>query len=268
MEDLYCNIINNNKNKSKYIWNIIKNQKMEIKDKNDIPKVIIQYWDNCDSIPSDVLECMRTWKKFANNEIKYILYNKESAKKFIEYNFKQINVKAFDNCIHPAMQADYFRLCYILVKGGVYIDADDICLNDNIDYFFDGESLKIQALCYDLKLEQMINTKKAYTDKFVEERVYYVNNNPLIAPPNNPIIKRALETATENLLKRTDSDFQAISGPGNLVNSIIWFYLNEKNFYKNIEILTDWDEKVISKWPLDYRNDMRNWRNLKLIWSK
>ena len=77
-------------------------------------------------------------------------------------------------------------------------------------------------------------------------------------------IKRALKTATENLLKKLDRDFQAISGPGNLVNSIIWCYIKDKNFYKNIEILTDWDEKVVSKWPLDYRNDMRNWRNFKI----
>lgn len=264
MENLYCNIINNNKNKSKYIWNIIKNQKKVIKNNNKIPKVIIQYWDNCDNIPDDVLRCMETWRKFANNEIKYILYNKESARKFIKYNFKPINVTAFDNCIHPALQADYFRLCYILVNGGAYIDSDDICLTDNIDYLFGGSSLKIQALCYDLKLEQMINAKEAYNDKFVEERIYYVNNNPLIAPPNNPIIKRALETATENLLKKLDRDFQAISGPGNLVNSIIWCCVKHKNFYRNIEILTDWDEKVVSKWPLDYRNDMRNWRNFKV----
>ena len=264
MKDLYYNIINNNKNKSKYLWNIIKTQKKVIKNNNDIPKVIIQYWDSCDSIPNDVLKCMETWKKFANNKVKYILYNKESARKFIEYNLKQKNVKAFDNCIHPALQADYFRLCYILVKGGAYIDSDDICLHDNIDYFFEGGRLKVQALCYDLKLEQMVNTNEAYNNKFMEERVYYVNNNPLIAPPNNPIIKRALKTATENLLKKLDRDFQAISGPGNLVNSIIWFYIKDKNFYKNIEILTDWDEKVVSKWPLDYRNDMRNWRNFKI----
>ena len=191
MENLYYNIINSENDKSKYIWNIIKSQKRLINN-NNIPKVIMQYWDSCNSIPDDVLECMETWKKFANNEIKYMLYNKDNA------------------------------------------------------------------------LEEMINTKEAYNDKFMERRIYYVNNNPLIAPPNNPIIKRALETATENLLKKLDRDFQSISGPGNLVNSIIWFYIKHKNFYNNIQILTDWDEKVVSKWPLDYRKDTRNWRNFKI----
>ncbi len=264
MEDLYYNIINSENDKSKYIWNIIKSQKRLINNNNNIPKVIMQYWDSCNSIPDDVLGCMETWKKFANNEIKYMLYNKDNAREFIECNLKEINVAAFDSCIHPALEADYFRLCYILVNGGVYIDSDDICLNDNIDYLFEGESLKVQALCYDLKLEEMINTKEAYNDKFMEGRIYYVNNNPLIAPPNNPIIKRALETATENLLKKLGRDFQSISGPGNLVNSIIWFYIKHKNFYNYIQILTDWDEKVVSKWPLDYRKDIRNWRNFKI----
>ena len=70
------------------------------------------------------------------------------------------------------MQADYFRLCYILVKGGAYIDSDDICLHDNIDYFFEGERLKVQALCYDLKLEQMVNTNEAYKDVYKRQFLY------------------------------------------------------------------------------------------------
>lgn len=263
METLYNNIINDNKNKSKYIWDIIKNQKKVIL-KEEIPRVIVQYWDSVEDIPNDVVNCMETWKRFANEKVKYILFNRESARKFIENNFNKENVIAFEKCIHPALQADYFRLCYILAEGGAYIDSDDICLCNNINEFFLGKKLKLQALCYDIKKEQMINTKIAYNEAYNEERIYYVNNNPLIAPKNNLVIKKALDFATTNLLGKLSTDFQAIAGPGNLVNSIIWCHMKDKDFDKYVEILTDWDEKVISKWPLDYRKDNRNWRNFKI----
>jgi len=260
----YKDIFDNSKLKSQFMWDIITTQKPCNNEVKIIPKIIIQYWDDSNNIPSDVLECMGTWKNFSGKEIQYILFDKKSARTFIDNNFTKRHVDAFDNCFHPALQSDYFRLCYIFINGGVYIDADDECMCDDIEFLFMGDVLKIQAMCYDLETEQMVNTTQAYEGAFSDNRIYYVNNNPLIAVKNNPIVKKALEMATDNLLKPLSNDFQLIAGPGNLVNSVIWCKLNEKNFDSIINIDIGWDDKVISKWPLEYRNDTRNWRNIKL----
>lgn len=260
----YNKIINNYKIKSKEIWNIIKNQKNKEKQSSEIPKVIIQYWDKKNDVPDDVLKCMETWKKHCSDNITYLLFDQKSALEFIKNNFNEKYVRAFEKCIHPALQSDYFRLCYILIKGGAYIDADDECLDNNIEHLFRGNRLKLQAMCYDINHEHMVKAREAYSDDYHDNRIYYVNNNPLIAPKNNPIIEKALCLATDNLLNNRINDFQAIAGPGNLVNSIIWCKLTQIAFEEMIDITIDWDNNAISNWSLDYRKDDRNWRNFNL----
>ena len=56
----------------------------------------------------------------------YILFNEKSAREYISSNLKKEHLLAFDNCYHPAMKSDYFRLCYINYSGGMYVDSDDV----------------------------------------------------------------------------------------------------------------------------------------------
>jgi mannosyltransferase OCH1-like enzyme len=55
-----------------------------------------------------------------------ILFDKQHARNFIFANLGLRYLYCFDKCYHPAMQSDYFRLCYIFVEGGCYIDTDDV----------------------------------------------------------------------------------------------------------------------------------------------
>ena len=269
----YYSIINDYEKKSKYMWNLVINQKNKenkISKKNKIPKVIIQFWNDSKKIPNDVYECMKTWKKFQNEKINYLLFDDYSARNFILQNYDNNHVAAFDKCIHPAMRSDYFRMCYILLEGGAYIDADDVCLLNDIEEIFSGDILKIQALCYDLINNEMVPAKDAYEKKYTENDIYYVNNNPLIASPNNKIVRRALDIATNSLIniKENNIDIQAIAGPGNLINSIVWNTLKNHGMNNDCKIYINWDQMAISKWPLDYRNDDRNWRNWEKIKCK
>lgn len=250
--------INDAQRKSEYMWQLIKMDTSKV-DQAIIPKQIVQFWDNCD-IPEDVRACMNTWKRFSKKGIGYILFDKLSAKKFIADNYPSKYVKAYDNCIHPAMQSDYFRLCYIMVKGGAYIDADDVCLISDIQELFKVGNLMVQTLCYDLDANEMVDSSVAYASEFVKNRIYYVNNNPLIAPPNNAVIKRALEVATSNLLERnyTIKDFQSIAGPGNLVNGILWNAIVKNNV--PVKFCSSWDMIAVSQWFLRYRKTKSNWR--------
>ena len=86
-----------------------------------VPKKIVQFWDNLDRLPGDVEECIETWKKTEEWGIERLLFDKQKAGDFI---YRKLGIRykqAFEKCYHPAMQSDFFRLCYIFIEGGCYI---------------------------------------------------------------------------------------------------------------------------------------------------
>ncbi len=50
----------------------------------------------------------------------------------------------------PAMRADYFRLCFMLRVGGLYIDADDEHQGADVESMISGALLRRQPLVYDI----------------------------------------------------------------------------------------------------------------------
>ena len=162
------------------------------------------------------------------------------------------------------MQADYFRLCYVLVEGGIYVDADDVCVGTDVGWLFDDGRLKIQPLCYDVASGTMVAPSVFLrTDAYDPKWIFYVNNNPLIANRGNPIIERSLRQAT-NLLELANDDvlpeIQTTTGPGNLSSSIFEFCTTSGRVESDLVVLRDWDSLAVSRWPLSHRADARNWR--------
>lgn len=161
------------------------------------------------------------------------------------------------------MRCDYFRLCWILLKGGFYVDADEWYLGGDCDEFFSDGNLKIQPLCYDPTRQIMIPAERFLN---AEDRspnwIYYVNNNPLIAPPGHPVIRLALERATGLLLDAKPSlDIQSTTGPGNLTASLVRYSIESVEVQEpHFRFIPQWDSISVSRWPLSYRDDERNWR--------
>lgn len=163
------------------------------------------------------------------------------------------------------MQADYFRLCYLLVEGGFYVDADDVCVCSDIGWLLEDGRLKLQPLCYDITSDVMVKPSvflraNAYDTNWV----FYFNNNPLIASKGHPIIERALSQATDFLELADEGalpEIQSTAGPGNLSRSIFELgTMDRSNVYDDLSVLRDWDSLAVSRWPLSYRADSRNWR--------
>jgi mannosyltransferase OCH1-like enzyme len=173
--------------------------------------------------------------------------------------------QAFERCYHPAMQADYFRLCYVLVEGGIYVDADDVYIGTDIGWLTEDWRLKLQPLCYDIATGAMVKPAVfLFAEAYDPNWIFYFNNNPLIAGPRHPVIDYALSQATR-LLELAGEDelleIQTATGPGNLSKSI--FELGTRstgNIETDLVVLVDWDALAVSRWPLSYRSDARNWR--------
>jgi mannosyltransferase OCH1-like enzyme len=268
IDKLSDTISENDKLRSKYIWKVISNSTRinhVAKNHSNIPRILVQFWDDVETIPTDVKKCLNSWKAIDNYGFNRLLFDDESSKKFIINNYDSKYLEAFKLCNHPAMRADYFRLCYLYRNGGFYVDADDVFIGDKLEMFYQDNKLKIQPLCYDSLTNQMVNISNlSILNKHYDEYIYYVNNDPIITPPYHPIIQIALDRSTNYLLdeSNTSNDIQSITGPGNLTASIVKYAI--KSHFSNNQpaftFLYDWNKTSISKWPLDYREDKRNWR--------
>ena len=230
----------------------------------ELPKRIVQFWDDLDHLPEDVRQCMDTWKKVEEQGIERLLFDRRQAREFISRKLGSRHKQAFDKCYHPAMQSDYFRLCYIFVEGGCYIDTDDVYDGAAIQHIFKDSRLKIQPLCYDIATNMMV--PPAVFTKPRENSagwIFYFNNNPLIAGSEHPLIDRALSQSTRALEDSSTNGFpeiQSTTGPGNLTKSIFDAVMENYEIEQTLLVLRDWEDIAENIWHLSYRNDARNWR--------
>lgn len=230
-----------------------------------IPRAIVQFWHDLSRLPHDIEECVASWARWETSGFSHVLFDEHAARAFIASSLGRRNVRAFERCYHPAMQADYFRLCYLLVEGGFYVDADDVCIGTDIGWLCEDGRLKLQPLCYDVASGTMVKPSVFLrTDAYDPSWIFYFNNNPLVVSRGHPIIQRALDQATNTLeLASEDTlpEIQTTTGPGNLSKSV--FDLSSA-FGDELEgalvVLRDWELLAVSRWPLSHRGDARNWR--------
>jgi mannosyltransferase OCH1-like enzyme len=252
-------IAENDSKRSKFIYHFLRTKKNNFSNEEIIiPKTIIQYWHNSDELPDDVLECIQSWKTLKDKDFGFKLFDDNLAKEFIKNNLDEVHLQSYLKCHHPAMRCDYFRLCYLYIFGGFYIDCDELYSGGVIDFLYMNNNIKIQPLCYNLNKAQMVEINTFLNRPYKNYNIYYINNNPIISPPKHELIFIALERATKRLICEDDIfDIQSTTGPGNLSASLIYYLLKNNN---DIEIIEDWGIISHAPWPLSYRNDDRNWR--------
>ena len=228
------------------------------------PKRVVHFWDDLDRLPGDVNECMETWLRLEQRGFERLLYDSSRAREFISRRLGERYRGAFDECYHPAMQSDYFRLCYLFTEGGSYVDSDDVYLGAGFDCLFEDGRLKVQPLCYDMSTDEMVPPavfSRPGADSL--SWIFYFNNNPLVAANGHPLVERALENATISLEQCPIGrlpDIQSTTGPGNLSKAVFDFACDTGSVSGELLILRDWEGIAATKWPLSYRNDGRNWR--------
>jgi mannosyltransferase OCH1-like enzyme len=232
---------------------------------NLTPRTIVQFWHDLRQLPRDVEQCIASWTRWEKSGFIHRLFDEPAAKAFIGGSLGARHARAFERCYHPAMQADYFRLCFLVVEGGFYIDADDVCVSTDIGWLFEDGRLRLQPLCYDIATATMVKQSVFLcTDAYDPNWIFYFNNNPLLARRGHPIVERALAQATtllEIAKEEALPDIQMTAGPGNLSKSIFELgTTSEGEIEADLVVMRDWDSLAVSQWPLSYRTDSRNWR--------
>jgi tetratricopeptide (TPR) repeat protein len=155
----------------------------------DIPKHIVQYW-HAATPPADVHQLISSWQ-VRHPDYQHSLFNDATATAFLRAHHPPKVALAFRRASHPAQRADIFRLGYLAIKGGFYVDADDRCL-DRLDAY-----VPVAA-------------------KFIgyQENYATIANNFLGVVPRHPVMLLALNLAVE-ALNRGDHDIVWLStGPG------------------------------------------------------
>ena len=164
------------------------------------------------------------------------------------------------------MRCDYLRLCALIAEGGLYVDADDVLLGEGWRELFRDRALKVQPLCYDLRSRAMVPAEEIWgAECRTSDRIFYVNNDPIAAPPEHPMLCRALDRSTARLLGSQERlEIQSTTGPGNLTAALAAHARNLllEDREPDFKLLLHWASIAETRWELSYRKDERNWRNV------
>jgi mannosyltransferase OCH1-like enzyme len=233
-----------------------------------IPRTLVRFWHDPSDVPSDVQNCLDSWNALLDAGFAFRQFGDASAANYIAERYGRRETVAFARCRHPAMRSDYLRLCFLLAEGGLYVDADDVLLGGGWEAVFRNGTLKVQPLCYDVTAGGMVSAADLReTELPTRGRIFYVNNDPIAAPAGHPVLRRALDRATDRLLGDEPApEIQSTTGPGNLT-AVLAAHARESQVrgpfaVADYELLLEWEQVVEPCWDLAYRNDDRNWRNM------
>jgi mannosyltransferase OCH1-like enzyme len=145
-----------------------------------IPLDIYQTWHTKDLQPK-MAECVEKLK-MANPEFQHHLFDEIECREFINSNFDDSVIEAYDSIIPKAYKADLWRYCVLYIKGGVYLDIK----------YYNVDGFKLIEL-----------TDREYFVRDVDESGRGIYNAFMICKPGNSVLKQCIDAIVEN----TRSDF-------------------------------------------------------------
>ena len=225
-----------------------------------IPKIIHQIWIGNNPAPTKL---MNTWKE-KNPDYEYILWNESE---FIKRNFSSSLINKINEMEEICGKADILRYEILYKYGGIYLDADSICIEPLNDLF---KGIKGFA-CYENEKVRNIG----WTNGNPEYDDVLASTHPLIANGNigfikgHPILKEMLEYIENNDVSfgKTKKRAWRTTGPGLLTR----VYFSKK--WNNISILPSYLFLPIHSSGIKYQSHGKvyahqEWGSTKLNYDK
>lgn len=203
---------------------------------------LFQYWDT-QAIPEDVQLAIDRWRRAVGPE-NHILFNDETARDFIRKNLGPFLLKYYEQCFHPAMKSDFFRLCFLAVRGGVYADADSAPLDKARGFFAAAANRQVFVF---------------RTDRY-ENRI---TNMFLCSPQDHGIFDASVLLAADRIRADRREIFED-TGPGLLTDAVL-HCLAEKRDYSGLRCMsfTTLASSVAEIISARYKHTDRNWRKAR-----
>ena len=184
-----------------------------------------------------------------NPEYEYIFFDDKRCRDFLVENY-QVNillndkdnnqdsdvVRAFDYILPGAIKADFFRYCYLYIKGGIYIDSKVICNISFNELIKENDEL---ILCLDDAPKSIYNgiimTTKNNTILYevIKECMKNIFNNIYLndihEPTGNKLLYKYFNSHHNNLKLKKKDEF--IQYNNNNDNKLL-FISHYKDYYK------------------------------------
>ncbi len=231
------------------------------------PLSVVQFWDTAEP-PADVLAFMDRWVALYPG--RYHRFSAASARAFIEAHFPEAFAIAYGKCWHPAMQADFFRLCYLYRNGGAYIDADEVPTGRLPEFDLAGDHfLALRPFIHAFDNGEKVGLRQAaYVDNQASHAgaEVYFNNSPILCSPRNPVVYLALVRAKSLLLsgRAEKLGIHDSTGPTTLsLAVVIHLLMCGTSGRRPVDVMSlDWDfyARVGMENELAYKLDDRDWR--------
>ncbi len=231
------------------------------------PMGVVQFWDTAEP-PDDVVVFMDRWSTLYTG--RYQRFSSASARSFIEAHFPEEYATAYAKCWHPAMQSDFFRLCYLYRNGGAYIDADEAPTGRLPEFdLAHGHFLALRPFIHVLDNDKKIALRQAaYLENQASQASaeVYFNNSPILCSPRNPILCLAMIRAKSLLLsgRAEKLGIHDSTGPTTLsLAVVIHLLMCGTSGRKPVDVMSiDWDfyARVGMEDELAYKLDDRDWR--------
>lgn len=151
---------------------------------------IVQFWHS-PSPPLYIAEAMQSFGRL-NPERPHLVFDAQSAERFVSEHFGSRELAAFQACGPAAMQADYLRYCAIFQFGGIWADASFTCVKNLTPLLkspFDAELFR------------------AFSPMFLLS-----NNLFAFSSPRHPFLRLVLDLVTELIEQRWDGTVWHTSG--------------------------------------------------------
>ena len=169
----------------------------------EAPFQIMQFWDD-PTVPQDVRRAMESWTR-VNPGWTHVLFDAGTARDFFKAHLDGDAASALELCFHPAMTADLFRLGFLHVRGGVYADADELCLRP------------MSGLLPDLARVEVVAPLAGGFPGYIE-------NGFIAARAGGEVIASVLRCAVADILQAhrqgTRPDIWRTTGPGALTRGV------------------------------------------------
>ncbi len=146
---------------------------------------------------------METWRSAATEGFEYRRFDDRQALNFIRAHYDSRTEKAYLTCAVPAMKADFFRLCALLIHPGLYVDADMRRSGTRRRWGVLREK-SAPLLPWYRRLGRGLLFKRG-------DRV--ANGFMIVKNPGDVLLRAMLEQVTDNIEKKISNRVYVVTGP-------------------------------------------------------
>jgi mannosyltransferase OCH1-like enzyme len=136
---------------------------------------------NINEVPPEYIKPINSWK---SQNFNYVYYSNIDAYNYLLKHFGKHYADIFDTINIGAFKADFFRYCWIYTEGGIYADADSMCLMD------------IEKWLEEYKDVDVILTRDDPTNKRAFYQAFIYSKKPY-----NKLFKACIEIIVDNIQK-------------------------------------------------------------------